>query len=72
MFKIVHQSSCKIPVIIVRFQLNFTFLDRFSKKFQISNFIKIRPVGAELFHVDRWTDGHDDANSRFSQFCVSA
>jgi hypothetical protein len=27
--------------------------------------MKIRPVGAELFHADR----HDEANSRFSQFC---
>jgi hypothetical protein len=26
------------------------------EKTQISNFIKIRPVGAELFHVDRRTD----------------
>jgi hypothetical protein len=37
----------------------------FSKNNQISNFIKISPVGAELFHAD----GHDEANSRFSQFC---
>jgi len=27
--------------------------------------MKIRPVGAQLLHVD----GHDEANSRFSQFC---
>jgi len=27
--------------------------------------MKIRPVGAELFHTDR----HDEANSHFSQFC---
>ena len=31
--------------------------------------MKIRPVGAELFHADGWTDGRDGANSRFSQFC---
>ena len=35
--------------------------------------MKIRPVGAELFHederTDRETDRHDEANSRFSQFC---
>jgi len=30
--------------------------------------MKIRPLGAELFHADRRTDGHDEANSRFSQF----
>jgi len=30
--------------------------------------MKIRPVGAELFHVDGRTDWHDEVNSRFSQF----
>jgi len=38
--------------------------------------MKIRPVSAELFHWDRQTDGrtdrHDEANSRFSQFCERA
>jgi hypothetical protein len=32
------------------------FLNRFSKKVQISSFIKIRPVGAELLHADGQTD----------------
>ena len=45
-----------------------------SKNSQISNFIKIRPVGAEFSmrkdgRTDKQTDGHDKANSRFSQFC---
>jgi hypothetical protein len=26
-------------------------------------------VGAELFHADGQTERHDEANSRFSQFC---
>ena len=31
--------------------------------------MKIRVVGAELFHVDGWTgDRLDEANSGFSQF----
>ena len=30
--------------------------------------IKIRPVGAELFHGDGQTDRDDKTNSRFSQF----
>jgi len=38
--------------------------------------MKIRPVEAELFHVDRRTDGrtdrHDEANSRFTKFCERA
>jgi len=43
--------------------------DTFSKNTQISNFMKIRPVGAELFQADRGTNGeldrHDEANSHF-------
>jgi len=34
--------------------------------------MKIRPVGAELFHTDGQTDRHDEDNSRFSQFCERA
>jgi hypothetical protein len=36
--------------------LIFHFLDRLPKNTQISNFDKIRPVEAEQFHVDEWTD----------------
>jgi hypothetical protein len=44
--------------IYIRLHVNhmFYFLDRFSKDPQISNIMKIRGVGAELFHVDRQTD----------------
>jgi len=31
--------------------------------------MKTRPLGAELLHADGRTDRHDEANSRFSQFC---
>jgi len=34
--------------------------------------MKIRPVGAEVFHADGQTERHDKANSRFSQFCERA
>ena len=70
--KYVPTSSCKVPVIRVRFYWNLKFLDRFSKNTQISNFVKIRLVGADLFHADGRTDSHDEANSRFPQFCEAA
>ena len=52
MTKHVHWSSCEVPVILVRFQWNLNILWRFSKNPQKSKFMKIRPVGAELFHAD--------------------
>jgi hypothetical protein len=48
----------------------------FEKNSQIWNFMKIRPVGAELLHAEGQTDGktdrHDEVNSRFSQFSERA
>jgi len=46
------QSSCTAPLILVRFQRNLCFLDRTSKNISISDCLKIRPVGAELFFAD--------------------
>ena len=68
----VYWSSCKVPVILATFEWKLNFLNRFSKSTQIPNFIKIRPVGAKLFHADGQIDRHDGANSQFSQFCESA
>ena len=34
--------------------------------------MKICRKEAELFHADRQTDRHGEANSRFSKFCDSA
>jgi len=34
--------------------------------------MKIPPVAPELFHTDRQTDKHDEANGRFSQLCETA
>ena len=49
--------------------MSSNFLDRFSKNNQVTNFMKIRPVGAELFPADNGrTDRYDDANNRFQQF----
>jgi hypothetical protein len=69
--KNVYWPSCKIPIKLVRFEWNWIFFglifERYSK-----NFMKISPVGAELFNVDRRTDTHNEANSRFLQFCERA
>ena len=58
--KNVYWSSCKVPVILVRFTWQMKFLYRCSKNTQISKFQKIHSVGAEMFHAngrrDRWTD----------------
>ena len=49
------------------------FLDSFSKNTQISNFMKICPVEAELFRTeDGRKDRHDETNIRFSKFCYRA
>jgi len=44
------------PFFLSDFNGTSDFLDRVSKNIQISNFIKIRPVGAELVRADRRTD----------------
>ena len=67
-----HQDS--IPDHPARSQSLYRVSNPAHPKYQISR--KIRPVGAELFHMDRETDGrgdgHDEATSRNSQFCERA
>jgi len=55
--KNIYRSSCKVPFILDWFYWNLNFLDRFSKNPLRSNSKKICPMGAELFHADRGTDG---------------
>ena len=49
----------------------YIFLTGF-QKILISNFMKIRPVGAKFLRADRRMDRQDEVNSRFSQFCECA
>jgi len=41
--------------ILIMFKRILNFLDRVSKRIQISNFTKLSQVGAKLFHADRRT-----------------
>ena len=52
----VHSSACKVTIIIVRFDRNLNFLNRFLKNTQLSNFMKICPLRAEMLHADRKLD----------------
>jgi hypothetical protein len=48
--------------------MKLEFSKQVSEKYSNIKFHENRPVGAELFHADR----HEEANSRFSQFCERA
>ena len=56
-----HVKCCYSWQILVKLEI--------SRHNEIPNFMKIRPVGAELFHADGRADRHEEANSRFSPFC---
>jgi hypothetical protein len=67
----VYRSSCKVLVILVRFNQTFqNFLEWFSKNTRTSDLMKIRVVEAKLFYADGQTD--ITKLSRFSQFCAKA
>ena len=53
---------------------NLTFLTDFRKKKnnEITNLMKISPVGAEPFHEEGRTDRHNEANICFYKFCERA
>ena len=44
------------------------FSQQISKKVKIPSFIKIHPVGAELFHTDRRTTGRTDMTNVIAAF----
>ena len=65
----IHRSSNKVPVFLGRSESHLNILDRFSRSVHVPNFIKIRPVGYELFHADGRKGKQDEANSLFRHFC---
>jgi hypothetical protein len=72
MIKSVCWSLCKVTVFIVKVSLKFNFLIISSINTQISNFMKIRPVGDELFHADIWTDRRRDAHDKANSHLISS
>jgi len=49
--------------------MNFVFYRQILEYSQISNFMKIRPMGAVFFQADGYsTDRHDEAKKRFLFF----
>jgi fumarate reductase subunit C len=68
MIENVYGSSCRVPAIFFQVLMKL----QFSQNTQISNFINIRTLKAELFHAQVWTDIHDEANNRFSKFFEGA
>jgi hypothetical protein len=74
LIKNVYWSSCKVPVILVKYQRNLNFLNRFSK-ILIPIFMKIRPVEPELFHADGKTeaptDRHDEIFRNFAKAFIN-
>jgi hypothetical protein len=60
----VNRSSFKVPVLLFTLYSNLNFPYNFSKNLLISNFIKIPPIGAELFHAERQTDRQTGRSSQ--------
>jgi hypothetical protein len=52
----VHRSSCKVPINSCQILMKINFRYIFQKNPQVTNFIRIYPVGAELFLANGWTD----------------
>ena len=51
-----HRSSREVPVVLVTSLIKPEFSQQTFEKYSISNFMKIRPVGAQMFHADGRTD----------------
>ena len=52
--------------------MKLQFSQQISEKYSNITFHENPSSEAELFHADRQTDRHNEANSRFSQFCERA
>ena len=68
MSEILSQMFIGLPVVYPLFSSYFNETWIFSKYFRkMSNFVKIRLVGAKYFHADGRTNRNDEATNRLSQ-----
>jgi hypothetical protein len=65
------RPSCRVLFILVKFYWKLSFVDRFSKNAQMSNFMKIRSMGAELFHLNWRNDGRTDGEKDMTKLIVA-
>jgi hypothetical protein len=64
-------SSHKPPIILIIRYWNLKFLDRFFRNSQMSNLMKIHPVGAELLHANRRMDGLNDGHTDLTKLTAT-
>ena len=49
--------------------MKLEFLKRFSEKAKIPDFMKIRPMGTQMFYADRQSDGRTNITKMIVTFC---
>jgi hypothetical protein len=57
--KTVYRTAREVPVIVCGL-VDLELSDRLQKSNNESNLIKIRPLGIEFSHAERWTGGQTD------------
>jgi len=69
----VHRTSWKYPLFLSDFNETWIFSTEFRKNFQVSNFLKIRPVGVVSCGrtKDRQTDRYDETDTHFRSFSIA-
>jgi hypothetical protein len=61
----------KVPTIPVTYERNLNYLNRVLKNTQTSDFMRVCPIGTQLFHADRQADEWTDMTMLKSAFCNS-
>jgi hypothetical protein len=67
----VEKSSRKVLATLLTVQSDLNFVDRFLKNPLVTNLMKIRILGAELFHTDRQMDEYTDRQTDLTKLTVA-